>query len=157
MTSAPDTSVTKPAAARAPGRGPTASATARIATVGAVVLAWAVTASSANGGWHSRGSHTKVHQRSTSPGDDGLRSVRLGELLTVEGAPSARRVADFVGNPDEDTAAGGGFVALIGVDDLVVVDTQDALLITAPERAERAKQVEQILETLTAQGRLDLT
>lgn len=48
-------------------------------------------------------------------------------------------------------------MALIGVDDLVVVDTQDALLITAPERAERAKQVEQILETLTAQGRLDLT
>ena len=47
-------------------------------------------------------------------------------------------------------------MALIGVDDLVVVDTQDALLITAPERAER-QQVEQILETLTAQGRLDLT
>ncbi|KRF46063.1 DUF2029 domain-containing protein [Terrabacter sp. Soil810] len=43
MTSAPDTSVTKPAAAPAPGRSPTASATARIATVGAVVLAWAVT------------------------------------------------------------------------------------------------------------------
>ena len=111
-------------------------------------------ASSANGRWHSRGSQTKVHQRSTSPGDDRLRSVRLGELLTVEGAPSARRVADFVGNPDEDTAAGGGLVALIGVDDLVVVDTQDALLITAPERA---KQDEQILEPLTAQGRLDLT
>ncbi|WP_157623247.1 hypothetical protein [Terrabacter sp. Root181] len=45
-------------------------------------------------------------------------------------------------------------MALIGVDDLVVVDTQDALLSTAPERA---KQDEQILETLTAQGRLDLT
>lgn len=45
-------------------------------------------------------------------------------------------------------------MALIGVNDLVVVDTPDALLITAPERA---TEVEQILETLTAQGRLDLT
>ena len=47
-------------------------------------------------------------------------------------------------------AAGGRLVALIGVDDLVVVDTQDALLITTPERAQEVKQ---IVEALTAQGR----
>ena len=51
-------------------------------------------------------------------------------------------------------ATGGRLVALIGVHDLVVVDTQDALLITTPERAQEVKQ---IVETLTAQGRLDLT
>ena len=62
-------------------------------------------------------------------------------------------MADFVEKPDEDTAAGGRLVALIGVNDLVV-DTQDALLITAPERA---KEVEQILETLTVKRHLDLT
>ena len=51
-------------------------------------------------------------------------------------------------------ATGGRLVALIGVDDLVVVDTQDALLITTPERAQEVKQ---IVEALTAQGRLGLT
>ena len=50
-------------------------------------------------------------------------------------------------------AAGGRLVALIGVDDLVVVDTQDALLITRPDRAQEVKQ---IVEALTAQGRLEL-
>ena len=51
-------------------------------------------------------------------------------------------------------ATGGRLVALIGVHDLVVVDTQDALLITTPERAQEVKQ---IVEALTAQGRLGLT
>ncbi|GAA2493278.1 mannose-1-phosphate guanylyltransferase [Terrabacter carboxydivorans] len=51
-------------------------------------------------------------------------------------------------------AAGGRLVALIGVEDLVVIDTQDALLITRPDRAQEVKQV---VETLTAQGRTELT
>jgi mannose-1-phosphate guanylyltransferase len=51
-------------------------------------------------------------------------------------------------------ASGGRLIALIGVHDLVVVDTQDALLITTPGRAQEVKQV---VETLTAQGRTDLT
>jgi len=51
-------------------------------------------------------------------------------------------------------ATGGRLVALIGVDDLVVVDTQDALLITRPERAQDVKR---IVEELTARGRTDLT
>jgi mannose-1-phosphate guanylyltransferase len=51
-------------------------------------------------------------------------------------------------------AAGGRLVALIGVEDLVVIDTQDALLITRPDRAQEVKQV---VETLTARGRTDLT
>jgi mannose-1-phosphate guanylyltransferase len=50
-------------------------------------------------------------------------------------------------------AAGGRLVALIGVHDLVVIDTQDALLITRPDRAQEVKKV---VETLTARGRTDL-
>ncbi len=50
--------------------------------------------------------------------------------------------------------SGGRLVALIGVEDLIVVDTQDALLITTPERAQEVKQ---IVEALTAQGRVELT
>src|SRR3954452_5084091 len=51
-------------------------------------------------------------------------------------------------------SAGGRLVALIGVDDLVVIDTQDALLITRPDRAQ---EVRQVVETLPARGRTDLT
>jgi len=51
-------------------------------------------------------------------------------------------------------ASGGRLIALIGVHDLVVVDTQDALLITTPARAQEVKQ---IVETLLARGRIDLT
>ncbi|MCU1537739.1 MAG: mannose-phosphate guanylyltransferase [Humibacillus sp.] len=51
-------------------------------------------------------------------------------------------------------ASGGRLIALIGVHDLVVVDTQDALLVTTPERAQEVKQ---IVETLTARGRVELT
>jgi mannose-1-phosphate guanylyltransferase len=50
-------------------------------------------------------------------------------------------------------SAGGRIVALIGVDDLVVIDTQDALLITRPERAQEVKKV---VETLAARGRTEL-
>ena len=51
-------------------------------------------------------------------------------------------------------ATAGRVVALIGVEDLVVVDTQDALLITRPDRAQDVKR---IVEELTARGRTDLT
>ena len=47
-----------------------------------------------------------------------------------------------------------GTLTLIGVEDLVVIDTQDALLITRPDRAQDVKRV---VETLTAQGRTELT
>src|SRR6478752_895320 len=50
-------------------------------------------------------------------------------------------------------AAGGRLVALIGIDDIVVIDTQDALLITRPDRAQEVKKV---VETLVARGRTEL-
>ena len=66
-----------------------------------------------------------------------------------------------IGPPDDilsidstaTVATGGRVVALIGVEDLVVVDTQDALLITRPDRAQDVKK---IVDALAAQGRTDL-
>ncbi len=60
------------------------------------------------------------------------------------------------------TVDGGGFVlpgsgravAVVGLDDVVVVDTPDAVLVTTRERAQDVKRV---VEQLTAQGRTDLT
>ena len=48
----------------------------------------------------------------------------------------------------------GRLVALVGVDDVVVVDTPDALLVTT--RA-RAQEVKAIVDRLRETGRTDLT
>jgi mannose-1-phosphate guanylyltransferase len=50
--------------------------------------------------------------------------------------------------------AGGRTIAVVGVDDVVVVDTGDALLVTTRERAQDVKKV---VEALKADGRGDLT
>ena len=44
-------------------------------------------------------------------------------------------------------------IALIGVEDVVVVDTPDALLVTTTEHAQSVKQA---VETLKARGRNDV-
>ena len=51
-------------------------------------------------------------------------------------------------------AAGGRRVAVVGLDDVVVVDTPDALLVTTRARAQDVKAV---VDALKAQGRTDLT
>ena len=51
-------------------------------------------------------------------------------------------------------AAGGRRVAVVGLEDVVVVDTPDALLVTTRARAQDVKQV---VDSLKAQGRTDLT
>jgi len=48
----------------------------------------------------------------------------------------------------------GRMVAVIGIDDVVVVDTPDALLVTTRDKAQDVKR---IVETLKEQGRSDLT
>ncbi len=48
----------------------------------------------------------------------------------------------------------GRMVVVIGIDDVVVVDTPDALLVTTREKAQDVKRV---VETLKEQGRADLT
>ena len=50
--------------------------------------------------------------------------------------------------------AGGRLVAVVGLDDVVVVDTPDALLVTTRARAQEVKQV---VARLVEQGRADLT
>ena len=50
--------------------------------------------------------------------------------------------------------ASGRLVAVVGLDDVVVVDTPDALLVTTRARAQDVKQV---VEQLKAEGRSDLT
>ncbi len=48
----------------------------------------------------------------------------------------------------------GRLVAVVGLSDVVVVDTADALLVTSTERAQDVKQV---VDALKADGRADLT
>jgi len=74
-------------------------------------------------------------------GDDGL---------TVLGDRALVRVVDGTGLV---VPASGRTVAVIGLDDVVVVDTGDALLVTTRERAQDVKQV---VEALKAEGRTDL-
>lgn len=83
----------------------------------------------------------------------------LGALLAdVEGRPGVK----VIGDPGEVVtvdatgiiAGGGRTIALIGLDDVVVVDTPDALLVMSRERAQDVKAV---VEALKAAGRTDLT
>lgn len=86
----------------------------------------------------------------------------LGHLVDdsteVVGSPGLRVIgsADDVVAIDASglVATSGRLVALIGVENLVVIDTQDALLITTPDRAQEVKAV---VERLTLAGRTDLT
>ena len=50
--------------------------------------------------------------------------------------------------------ASGRLVAVIGIDDVVVVDTPDALLVTTRDRAQ---QVKSVVDRLKSSGRSDLT
>ncbi|WP_377644178.1 mannose-1-phosphate guanylyltransferase [Oryzobacter terrae] len=81
----------------------------------------------------------------------------LATLLPGDGA------VRVLGNPGDVTtvdaagvvvAAGGRRVAVVGLDDVVVVDTPDALLVTTRARAQDVKAV---VDLLTAEGRTDLT
>ena len=81
--------------------------------------------------------------------------TRLVSESELPGITAIGPVEDIVSIDSTATVATGGrLVALIGVDDLVVVDTQDALLITRPDRAQDVKKV---VEMLTAQNRAELT
>jgi mannose-1-phosphate guanylyltransferase len=51
-------------------------------------------------------------------------------------------------------AGTGRVISVVGLDDIVVVDTPDALLVTSRERAQDVKQV---VSRLRQDGRADLT
>lgn len=84
----------------------------------------------------------------------------LGGLLEdAAGMPGVRVLGDA---SDVRVVDGGGLVvprsgrvvALVGLDDVVVVDTPDAVLVVARDRAQEVKQV---VDALKAEGRTDLT
>jgi mannose-1-phosphate guanylyltransferase len=70
---------------------------------------------------------------------------------TVLGDPGLVRAVDSRGLV---VPAGGRTVAVVGLDDVVVVDTGDAVLVTSRRRAQDVKR---IVEGLRAEGRADLT
>jgi mannose-1-phosphate guanylyltransferase len=81
-------------------------------------------------GWSDIGSWTAVHEQSTRDGRGNVLSG-AGCLLDADG--------NFIWNP-------GKFVGLIGVRDLVVVDTPDALLICPRDRSQEASKIVKWLE-----------
>jgi mannose-1-phosphate guanylyltransferase len=94
-------------------------------------------------GWSDLGSWEALLEALAPTGEKG--SV----LRTEDGS----RIID-VGSRDVLVhAAGGRLVALIGLSDLVVVDTPDALLVCAPEAAQDVKKV---VEQLAREGRREL-
>jgi mannose-1-phosphate guanylyltransferase len=79
-----------------------------------------------------------------------LLEVDLGHL-TVLGDGSCVRGVDSSGLV---VAGSGRVISVVGLDDIVVVDTPDALLVTSRSRAQDVKQV---VSRLRADGRADLT
>ncbi|MGQ0837315.1 mannose-1-phosphate guanylyltransferase [Actinokineospora sp.] len=96
----------------------------------------------------------------TVPGDFGWSDIgdfeTLGELLGVDAGAGCRSVA--TGTHDGKVVAvdgaemiivpaGGRLVATLGVRDLIVVDTDDAVLVCARDRAQDIKMLTEILRT----------
>ncbi|HYF73586.1 MAG TPA: mannose-1-phosphate guanylyltransferase [Nocardioides sp.] len=87
-------------------------------------------------------------------GDFDSLAALLGTTATqtsVLGDPDLVRAVDASGLV---VPGSGRVVAVVGLDDVVVVDTPDALLVTTRARAQDVKQV---VEALKAEGRSDLT
>ena len=84
----------------------------------------------------------------------------LASLLPATGAAGDLRVLGDAGDVTVIDGggvvvpAGGRRVAVVGLDDVVVVDTPDALLVTTRARAQDVKAV---VDALKAEGRADLT
>ncbi|WP_295696270.1 mannose-1-phosphate guanylyltransferase [Lapillicoccus sp.] len=84
----------------------------------------------------------------------------LGTLLPdVEGRPGVKVIGDAGSVVTVDgtgivVPGSGRVVALVGLDDVVVIDTPDAVLVIARDRAQDVKKV---VEALTADGRTHLT
>ncbi|MEP6651442.1 MAG: mannose-1-phosphate guanylyltransferase [Lapillicoccus sp.] len=95
------------------------------------------------------------------PWDDVGDFASLGTLVGAGSAPADG--VTVIGDPADVitvdasgivAARGGRIVAVVGLDDVVVVDTPDALLVVARDRAQDVKAV---VDRLKASGREDLT
>ena len=82
---------------------------------------------------------------------DSLATLLGGAGVTVLGDADLVEAQDATGLV---VPAGSRVVAVVGLDDVVVVDTPDAVLVTS--RA-RAQQVKQVVDALKERGRTDLT
>jgi mannose-1-phosphate guanylyltransferase len=95
----------------------------------------------------------------TVPADLGWDDIGdFHSLATVLGGPGLRVLGDASDVVAEASTGlvvpeGGRLVALVGVDDIVVVDTPDALLVTTRDRAQDVKA---LVDRLRAEGRDDL-
>ncbi|MDQ3403939.1 MAG: sugar phosphate nucleotidyltransferase, partial [Actinomycetota bacterium] len=102
----------------------------------------------------------------TVPGDFGWSDIgdfdTLGDLLGTDSAPGTRTVA--VGGSGRTVSidssnvvlvpSGGRLVATLGVSDLIVVDTQDAVLVC---KRDRAQDIKRLTEVLRDRGEHDYT
>jgi mannose-1-phosphate guanylyltransferase len=95
--------------------------------------------------WNDLGSWASLHEHAANcaPAEAALKNV-------FDGVASESVVIDALGNY---VFAPGKVVALVGVSDLVVVETEDALLITTRERAQ---DVGKVVAALKSSGREEL-
>ncbi len=92
--------------------------------------------------WSDLGSWSDLHEARRDGGDaDGADNVLIGDGLAVD---SRRCLID---------ASGGRLIAVVGADDLVVVDTGDAVLIVP---ASRVQSVRAVVDRLRLEGRTEL-
>jgi mannose-1-phosphate guanylyltransferase len=80
-------------------------------------------------GWNDLGSWTALHEHHVAK-----QSPRDGNLIDGQGIFTLKASGNYVHAP-------GKFVAVIGVDNLVVVQTDDALLITTREQAQEVGKI----------------
>jgi mannose-1-phosphate guanylyltransferase len=85
-------------------------------------------------GWNDLGSWTALHEHRAAK-----EQPALGNLLGDEGSFTLDATGNYVHAP-------GKFVAAVGVKDLVVIETEDALLITSRERAQDVGKVVKYLD-----------
>ena len=94
----------------------------------------------ANFGWNDLGSWTALHEHQVA-----RRAPIEGNLIDSAGQFVLNASRNYVHAP-------GKFVAAVGVDDLVVVDTGDALLITTRDRAQDVGKVVKYLDEKKLKG-----
>ncbi len=83
-------------------------------------------------------------------GDFDALAAHLGQERADDGAPAVLAIDAA----DPLVLGADRFVAVLGLDGVVVVQTPDALLVTTRERAQRVKEV---VDALRAEGRVELT
>ena len=85
-------------------------------------------------GWNDLGSWTALHEHHAMK-----RAPQGGNLITADGIFTLNAEGNYIHAP-------GKFVAAVGVKDLVVVETDDALLVTSREKAQDVGKVVKYLD-----------